>query len=135
MDGVCHICRTYSKLSYEHVPPSAAFNDVPVDTYALEEWLKRSEGQRARATVRQRGFGAYTLCIPCNTTTGHWYGGEFVQWAVSTRTLVDRLPADDVGPYRIGFGRSYPLRFLKQVIEVLPKGVDEGRRRAAYPSA
>jgi hypothetical protein len=34
---ICHICGTYGKLSFEHVPPRAAFNDRRILHVAFEE--------------------------------------------------------------------------------------------------
>lgn len=33
--GICHICGNDGKLSYEHVPPEAAFNNHRILTLAL----------------------------------------------------------------------------------------------------
>src|SRR4051794_9983412 len=79
--GPCHLCGGIRPLSFEHVPPRAAFNNQPVIVAAGASMLGCRPGAPVRGRVEQRGAGDRTLCIPCNTTTGHLYGPSFVQWA------------------------------------------------------
>jgi hypothetical protein len=81
MEGICHICGAYGKLSYEHVPPSAAFNDKPVLYTTLLKILQRGDLDGLTGKKLQRGAGANKLCEKCNATTGHWYGAAFADWA------------------------------------------------------
>lgn len=78
MPEICRICREApATLSYEHVPPRAAFNDEPTTVYGLADWLAREEdGQMRGGRIEQRGAGASTLCARCNNNTGSWYGTE-----------------------------------------------------------
>jgi 5-methylcytosine-specific restriction endonuclease McrA len=75
--GKCRICGNDGQLSFEHVPPQAAFNNAPAVGYTMDEHL-RAEGDLAlmRGEKSQRGVGAFTLCIKCNNDTGAWYGTE-----------------------------------------------------------
>jgi hypothetical protein len=67
--GVCHLCGQAGKLSFEHVPPEAAFNDQRV----LESDIHRLLGSKdlindlenPRGRYKQRGAGNYTLCESC----------------------------------------------------------------------
>ncbi len=36
-EGTCHICGCYGPLSFEHIPPHAAFNDRPVIRVEFEQ--------------------------------------------------------------------------------------------------
>ena len=62
-EGICHICCNYKKLSYEHIPPRKAFNDIRV---------------KYKGKTLQRGLGGYTLCEDCNNKMGAYYLNEFV---------------------------------------------------------
>jgi hypothetical protein len=76
--GVCHLCGVNGKLSFEHVPPEAAFNDQRVlesDIHRLIGGDLIKELEKPTGKYNQRGAGKYTLCDRCNTSTGGWYGG------------------------------------------------------------
>src|SRR6267378_1445712 len=79
--GKCHLCGTVGPLSFEHVPPKAAFNNRPVIAYGFDEAIKAGPEQPKGGRIRQRGAGAYTLCNRCNNNTGKWYGRFFAGWA------------------------------------------------------
>jgi hypothetical protein len=82
--GVCHLCGQNGKLSFEHVPPEAAFNDQRVlesDIHKLigsVDLVKDLESPKGR--FNQRGAGRHTLCESCNNNTGDWYARSYVQF-------------------------------------------------------
>ena len=39
--GICHLCGENTKLSFEHVPPKAAFNSRPVVQGNLEKLINK----------------------------------------------------------------------------------------------
>ncbi len=69
--GNCRICGIYTKLSllsFEHVPPRAAFNDCTAAGKQIFELINKDpdhyfEGKRH---ISQRDAGAHTLCEKCN---------------------------------------------------------------------
>ena len=79
--GICHICGQHRKLSFEHVPPEAAFNEHSILHTAFEDVLRSENLDKVRGRVQQRGAGAYTLCEKCNSDTGSWYAGAYAEWA------------------------------------------------------
>jgi hypothetical protein len=102
-------------LTYEHLPPEAAFNDGPVYEADVEALLA-AENTRALADVRrrknQRGAGGYTLCSRCNNNTGSWYGPAYVEWALQGWNNITSYPGYVYGrPFEIE-----PLAVFKQVI-------------------
>lgn len=129
--GYCRICGDHGQLSFEHVPPRAAFNDKPVVQATIED-LERVdfEYERARKKVQQRGKGAYTLCGKCNSTTGHWYGSAFADWASQAlRILHLKLDSPQILiPFYI-----FPLRVIKQVLCMFASHTD-GLAYRSYPS-
>src|SRR4051812_20841859 len=91
--GPCCICGVVTKLSFEHVPPRAAYNDQRVfeaDVRALIAGKWDGQGQPSDGKWVQRGAGRETLCEKCNSDTGSWYGTPYVSWAKQAVELVGR---------------------------------------------
>ncbi len=111
--GTCHLCGASGKLSFEHVPPEAAFNHHRILLTTFEKFLRTENLDQMRGEYRQRGAGAYTLCIPCNNNTGAWYADSYVKWAHQAMAflIASRGRASFALPYNL-----YPLRVLKQVV-------------------
>ena len=61
-EGTCHICGTYGKLSYEHVPPQAAFNDKPILYKTILEILQGGNFNGLAGKKLQRG-GVTEHCV------------------------------------------------------------------------
>ena len=85
--GICKLCGKYTVLTYEHVPPKAAFNDTPVKQISGNEAIKSLGEDRLPwdlsnlyGTIQQRGKGEYYLCHSCNENTGSWYVPYFVRF-------------------------------------------------------
>jgi 5-methylcytosine-specific restriction endonuclease McrA len=75
--GNCCICGIHSKLSFEHVPPRAAYNDQRVFEANIRGLAAGNWGGQERPAQGkwlQRGAGKETLCEQCNNCTGSWYG-------------------------------------------------------------
>ncbi|WP_298372877.1 hypothetical protein [uncultured Bradyrhizobium sp.] len=113
--GQCHLCGCSGPLSFEHIPPEAAFNDQKVLLSDIEkvlagDMLEHLDNPKGR--TQQRGAGAYTLCEQCNSKTGGWYGKPYVAFA---RQLFPYcwMPPDRVGiiPCTIK-----PLNVYKQIL-------------------
>jgi hypothetical protein len=100
------------KLSYEHVPPRAAFNDRPIVARAIDEIIKKGSPDNVKRHIYQRGAGAYTLCGRCNSNTGHWYGPAFVEWVTQGMYILQaaRLHLSIYNNFHI-----FPLRVIKQI--------------------
>lgn len=114
--GPCHICGLVRELSFERVPPRAAFNDRPVENPDITRLMGTSDldaMERVRGRQSQRGAGGHTLCVKCNPTTGHWYGSAYVDWAVQGLEL---LHAAGSSPTLYHTFHVYPLRVIKQII-------------------
>jgi hypothetical protein len=114
--GTCCICGTDGPLSFEHVPPRAAFNDRRVFEADMPKLIGAGGNlfkQELDGAWAQRGAGEYTLCSSCNNKTGSWYGPAYVEWAIQAArlTAASRGTLSMAYPYRI-----FPLRVLKQVV-------------------
>jgi hypothetical protein len=111
--GRCRICGSVGELSFEHVPPQAAFNKRPVIRANLEKALSLGPDELLTGTVQQRGMGDHTLCIPCNNMTGSWYGGSFVNWCYQGMEILQRSQGN---PSLFYLNYLFPLRILKQIV-------------------
>jgi hypothetical protein len=66
--GLCLICGAFGPLSYEHVPPAAAFNDKKVIEADIKriigstEWADLSNPDLPVSAVKQRGAGGSAPC-------------------------------------------------------------------------
>jgi hypothetical protein len=114
--GECCICGVTGKLTFEHVPPRAAFNDkrifeAHVQSLLAGKWAPGSEITEGR--YAQRGAGRYSLCGKCNNDTGGWYGTSYVDFVQQAMVLLHASQGtlSLAYPYDI-----YPLRVLKQII-------------------
>ena len=112
--GNCRICGTHTQLTFEHVPPRAAFNNCPAVGKHILKLINKDpdhyfEGKRH---ISQKGAGAYTLCENCNNDTGAWYGDAFANFAHQSLAILKHTKgqASLYYPFRI-----YPLRVIKQI--------------------
>lgn len=111
--GVCHICGKETEMSFEHVPPKAAFNNHPVVIVELEKYFEVGPFGPVKGKVCQRGAGDHTLCTRCNNQTGAWYGGHFADWCQQGMMIVSM----SVGkPTLVYIHRMYPLSIIKQIL-------------------
>lgn len=114
--GVCHICGANGPLTFEHIPPRAAFNKSPVIGQSIERLLAEHDPDKWHklgGRKNQKGVGAYTLCRQCNSDTGAWYGNAYIEWAyqgLRCGRYSEKAPSL-VFPFHI-----FPLRVLKTII-------------------
>jgi hypothetical protein len=66
---ICHVCGEHKKLSFEHVPPKAAFNANPILRAEFEKALASENIDELRCKVHQRGSGAYTTAATTKMRT------------------------------------------------------------------
>jgi hypothetical protein len=121
--GNCHLCGTYGNLTFEHVPPRAAFNDKPVIALSFDDAFELRPEDAPKGPVQQRGMGKHTLCADCNNKTGHWYGGSFVDWCYEGLTI---LQGSKGKPTLYHSSYSYPLRIIKQIATMFFTACSDG---------
>lgn len=125
-EGICHICGIFGQLSFEHVPPQAAFNNRAVVEQPIMDAMADGLDGRGHGRINQRGMGAYTLCESCNSKTGDWYASDFADWCVQG---MDVLVRSDFNPKLIYLHYIYPLRVLKQIHSMVFSANSEGWRQ------
>lgn len=86
--GICAICGEYKKLTFEHVPPKAAFNDQPIFIQTFTHLFEKESYVYGKRKRSNRGFGDYTLCKPCNNHTGDWYVRDFADFAIQGMNIL-----------------------------------------------
>jgi hypothetical protein len=112
--GICRLCGEERMLSFEHVPPEAAFNDHRVLLFSFDKFLAAENLDEMRGGhIQQRGVGAHTLCVQCNNDTGAWYGSAYADWASQAMQIIIGTRGKPTLEYPFNL---YPLRVLKQVV-------------------
>ncbi|MEW6042378.1 MAG: hypothetical protein AB1633_12740 [Elusimicrobiota bacterium] len=125
--GTCSIClRENVEMTREHVPPKKAFNQNDVFFYSVDPssaseviWNKKSQ---------QGGAWNYNLCESCNTKTGSWYGGAYVEFAKQCAEYLFITPM--LKRVSCNFRQIYPLRIIKQMLAIICSTSGEGVVRA-----
>lgn len=118
--GKCHICGEIAELTYEHVPPRAAFNSHKEFIYFGKDIIGSDNlpwdlsGKKGKQL--QKGIGFQTLCGKCNNDTGGWYGKGFVDFTYKGYLGSYNKKVRSGEKIKISFPDIYPLRVLKQII-------------------
>jgi hypothetical protein len=128
--GECCICGSIGKLTFEHVPPQAAFNDrrvfqAKIDDLLAGKWLP-GEALTSGKYI-QRGAGRHSLCAKCNNDTGTWYGAAYVDFARQAMILLHRSSGRMKLAYPYGI---FPLRVLKQIVVMFFSACGPSLRKA-----
>jgi hypothetical protein len=118
------------KLTFEHVPPKAAFNDrrvfeAKIDDLLAGKWLPGEALQSGKYI--QRGAGRHSLCAKCNNDTGTWYGTAYVDFARQALILLHRSNGHMKLAYPYGI---FPLRVLKQIVVMFFSACGPSLRKA-----
>lgn len=112
--GPCAICGVTQKLTFEHIPPRAAFNDRPMlggDVQHHIENLPNADPLKMRTIKLRKGAGDYTLCASCNNFTGGIYTNAYLHWAHQGM----RFHLAGVGGFHLPF-QIMPAKVAKQIV-------------------
>jgi hypothetical protein len=93
IEGTCRLCGERKPLSFEHVPPCAAYNSYPRFHLHTTELINHRVAGGPSPTVvpDPRGAGGYTLCSDCNNRCSR-YATHFVDWAVGWQNALESEP-------------------------------------------
>ena len=133
--GRCALCRKECDLTFEHIPPKAAFNSTPARPVTGDRMIGDEDRMPWDTTGlqydnQQKGMGKYSLCEDCNNNTGSWYGNEYIFIARVIHSIISKpLPPEATG---IGIKKVHPLRFIKQVLSMFCSINDLGDKRIDY---
>jgi hypothetical protein len=117
-NGICRICKKKTELSFEHIPPKAAFNKyTKFRSIPYLEYVQNShrEDYKPTAKIQQGGIGEYCLCRNCNSFLGNNYVPDYFKMA-----QVGKAIFQDKNFEKAIFTTSEisPLRLLKQAISM-----------------
>lgn len=118
--GKCALCRKEEELTFEHIPPRAAFNSSPAKPVSGDEILGRDtvpwDLDGLHYYNQQKGMGKYSLCKSCNNNTGAWYAQDYIKFA----QLIDHyFKLNNVEEHdTIIVKNIHPLRLIKQIISM-----------------
>jgi len=125
IQGKCCLCGYEGLVTFEHVPPQAAFNKSNALRYRGMDYLKASnnslpwEIHGVRGEIQQGGAGEYTLCERCNNNTGSWYADTYVHFVeCAVQSIGNPVVVRSEGREFVNvlFRDVYPLQVIKQVL-------------------
>jgi hypothetical protein len=123
-EGICCLCGQAGQLSFEHVPPRAAFNNSLAIRCRGDEWLRDKGAMpwdvRGRHYQQQQsGTGEHSLCPKCNNDTGAWYAKDYAHFAECVVQSLGTADSDHIAGgrmLRVSFRDIYPLRIVKEIV-------------------
>lgn len=122
VDGTCHICGQFKRLSYEHLPPKSAGNKNTVKFYTFDDFItsyshSNDNSHTSKPHIIQGGFQVPTICEDCNNKTGAYYVKAYSEFAKIVYCSLKENDCSNFLNHLINFECSLrPLNFFKQVI-------------------
>ncbi|MEA5259629.1 hypothetical protein VB264_17670 [Arcicella aquatica] len=115
VEGICGICGQFGQLTFEHVPPKAAFNKGKFVIIPSEKSIQLGLNEEFKGPVFQGGIGLHSLCAKCNNATGRWYGNDYVRFAYQAALILQRSKFKPTLFYPFHLS---PIKVLKQVVSM-----------------
>lgn len=112
--GQCSVCNKTGRLSFEHVPPSAAFNEKPILVQNHTHLFENESYLYNKSSRLNKGFGVYTLCESCNNNSGGWYSKDFADFAIQAMNQLKTYEGPH-GLHSFNF-KIKPLNVMKQIM-------------------
>jgi len=124
IQGSCKICGKQGELTFEHVPPRAAFNGIKYAEISPGEVIKLVSDENRMPwdingldmVYKQGGVGGYYLCKTCNNSFGAWYIKEYIRFANTFHNIL--VESQTEGFQRLTF-RIYQFRPLPIFKEIM----------------
>jgi hypothetical protein len=122
--GICHLCGEFKELTFEHIPPKAAFNDKPILIQKHEHLFDQQSYVYGKSIRSNNGAGSHCFCVSCNSNTGTWYARDFSNFVGQARDYFANV--DTISRLNfIEFDFS-PLNVLKQILTMFI-GIDHSK--------
>jgi len=121
--GICKLCKETKDLSFEHFPPSSAYNkNTKYFSISHDEYFKNSDAKsllefKPKGRKFQGGLGDYCLCEDCNGFLGSAYVREYKKWASLGRSLINENDGNFKSCSFIASEINF-LKILKQIIAI-----------------
>ncbi|EWH12977.1 hypothetical protein KLA_11600 [Cellulophaga geojensis KL-A] len=116
--GICNICGIKTNLSYEHVPPKAAFNkNTKYVSIKFEDYIQSRNLMKEipKGKTKQGGIGYNSFCEKCNNFFGANYVNAYVKWV---NAGVQLLADSEFASCYFEIKNIEPLSILKQIISM-----------------
>ena len=119
--GICRLCKKNKELSFEHFPPSSAFNkttkyfSIPHDEFYANSGAESLLNFIPKGKKIQGGLGDYCLCEECNNFLGTTYVREYKKWALMGMHLINR---DEFKSCSVEISEINYLKIIKQIISI-----------------
>lgn len=85
-EGYCNICRNYSQLTRDHIPPRGCVTPKSVELRTLSQYLSKSD---QKPTISQSGLNILSICGNCNNSLlGTEYDPELIELSRKVAGLV-----------------------------------------------
>lgn len=116
--GNCRLCGLEKELTYEHIPPKAAFNkntrhiSVSHDDYFKDDNILKF---KPKGPVLQGGIGYYALCADCNSFLGRAYVPSYLRWVKAGKQM---LSGGNPNYVECIIHQIEPLKILKQIVSM-----------------
>jgi hypothetical protein len=111
--GTCSLCGNAGDLTFEHIPPKAAFNNLRTISLSWDQAMRLGPDAPVRGKIQQGGVGAYSLCPKCNNWTGKVYAPGLIAWCYRGMEILER---SNGSPELFQMYQCYPLRILKEIL-------------------
>ncbi len=110
----CSICGQIKELTFEHFPPGASGNQLPVFMMDHRHLTPFDENLYGKKVKSNKGLGANKTCKECNNNTGGYYANEYVKFVKSFINCEGKLnESHNLMQFELCV---FPLRLLKQII-------------------
>jgi hypothetical protein len=114
--GRCRICKRFTRLTKEHVPPKKAFNDSNFRQHYVEDLDTGKVGWRFK-DENTSGIYLFSLCDKCNNRTGTIYGADYINFVQSFRSTAILENVNKIVDVKIN--DFFPVRIIKQVASLI----------------
>ena len=122
--GICHLCGEFKELTFEHIPPKAAFNDKPILIQKHEHLFDQKSYLYGKSIRSNNGAGSHCFCADCNNKTGTWYARDFSNFVVQARDHFEKT--ENIFRLNLIDFDFKPLNVLKQILTMFI-GIDHSK--------
>lgn len=112
--GTCNLCGELKELTFEHIPPKAAYNDKPILIQKHEHLFDQNSYVYGKSIRSNNGAGSYCFCASCNNNTGTWYARDFSNFVCQARDHFVKV--DSITRLNFIEFDFRPLSVLKQIL-------------------
>ena len=118
----CRICRSYSYLSKEHVPPKSAFNKGRIKLAGHSFVFDSNELpwnlENAKGPIMQNGIYFQTICEKCNHRTNRDYVKAYSYFIKQIGYFLEKNTLKNKEKYTVPVRNIYPSLIIREVLSM-----------------